>query len=261
MLGEGEDAAFLSTTSRGAAFGWIPPLVRGQEALVLAPGAPRVRLPEGAEDVDRRSIEVEATVASDGSAQVRVVETFRGGGAVGWRSELESIPDATLEQVFEEQYVSRLVPGATLTDLRISGRRDAERPLVFEYGFEVRSFGRRQGGEWIVPGLFPANLSPVYARAGARTTAQLVAPPLDLDVTVVLRMPADARPRTPDSVALRGPGGAAVRIDTETEGSVVTTRRRVRLPLMRVSPDAYPRFAEFCRAADEAEAREIRIRM
>ena len=35
--------------------------------------------------------------------------------------------------------------------------------------------------------------------------------------------------------------------------------REVRVPVMRVAADDYADFARFCRAADEAEARELSI--
>ena len=260
MLGEEGSRRFLSTSERGARYGYIPPMLRGQEALVLERGAPRVTLPAAESGTDLRTVEVDARLREDGSALVEVVETFRGAGAVGWRNDLEGVPDATLESRFEEAYVSRLVPGAQMTRLRITGRESPERPIVFEYAFEVRSLGRRQGDAWMVPGLFPTQLAPVYARLGERTTTQIVAPPLDVDARVTVHLPSGvATPAAPADVAVRGPTGARFRLAGERGEDSITMRRRIVLPVMRVTPSEYPGFARFCRAVDQAEARELSI--
>ena len=261
-IGEGESRTFLSTGERGAPFGFLPPLLRGQDAIRLARGAPHVEIPHARIDADRREVEVDAHLRPDGSALVEVVEKFHGAGAVGWRNDLEGVPDATLESRFEEAYVARLVPGAQMTRLRITGRESPERPIVFEYAFEVRSLGRRQGDTWIVPGLFPTHLAPTYAPLGERTTAQLVAPPLAIDARVTLHVPSGiAAPAAPAEVTLRGPSGASFRMTAERGEESTTSTRRVRMPVMRVPASEYPDLARFSRAVDQAEARELAIEL
>jgi tetratricopeptide (TPR) repeat protein len=256
----GEEEIFLSTEERGAPFGYVPQLVRGQEALRLADGAPRTRVLPGDASADRRSVTVAVTLRSDGSAEAEVRETFRGAGAVGWRADLEEVPAAVLEQRFEEAYVSRLVPGARLTSLRISGREDRDEPLVFDYRFETASIGRRQGREWIVPGIFPSALAQSFAHAATRETPQLVAPSVDMDVQIRWILP-DGAPaqRAPRGETFEGPGGAAAQIGYRADGGALVLDRRVRIPVMRVPVDRYPAFAEFCRNVDQVEARELRL--
>jgi len=260
ILGRGPNRMLLSTAERGAPFGYIPPLLRGQDGLVLRRGAPSITVPSGASGADRRSIEVAAQLRSDGAASVEVTETFRGAGAIAWRRDLETIPGAVLEQRFEEAYVARLVPGASLSSLRITGREDPEEPLVFRYVFDVGAFGRPEGGVWVVPGIFPTRLSPVYAQAGERSLPQIVAPPIDLDVQIRVTWPTGATAsRLPQQFALRGPNGASARMTVDADERAVTLRRRVLLPLMRVAPARYPQLAAFCRAVDEAEAQELAV--
>lgn len=262
MLGEGDRAVFLFTGERGAPFGYVPPVLRGQDALVLAEGAQRVQIPAGRDGEDRRSVQARAQLARDGSARVEVVETFRGAGAVSWRGQLEGIPAAVLEQRLEEGYVSRLVPGATLVSMRIDGRESPEEPLVLRYVFDVPALGRRQGAAWIVPGLFPSMLAPSYARLPARTTAQLNAPPTDLDVSIEIVLPDGARiARSPSPAQVRGPGNARFTSRAQRTERGIRVDRSVRIPLSRIAPDEYPGFATFARGADEAEAREIAISM
>jgi hypothetical protein len=260
MIGDGDDATLLSTVDRGAPFGYVPAALRGQPALVLVEGAPRITIPAAPEGSDRRTIEADVEVARDGSAKIEVVETFRGATAVAWRTDLESVPNAVLEERFEEAYVSRLVPGAALESLRITGREDPEQPLVFHYRFEVSELGRRQNGRRVVPGFFPSQLAPVYAPLGERTTPEIVAPAIDADVTVRFRVGDGMElPRAPRPVEQRAPGGARFVMRARREGDALVMERSVRLPIMRVSPSAYPALARFCRGVDEVEAREITV--
>lgn len=256
----GDEEIFLSTEERGAPFGYVPQLVRGQEALRLAEGAPRTRIPGGDAGADRRSVVLAITLDSDGSAEAEVRETFQGAGAVGWRADLEEVPAAVLEQRFEEAYVSRLVPGARLTSLRITGREERDEPLVFEYRFEVDSIGRRQGREWIVPGVFPSALAQSFAHAATRETPELVAPSVDMDVQIRWILP-DGAPaqRAPRGQTLESPGGAAAEFSYRAEDGALVLDRRVRIPVMRVAVDRYAAFAEFCRNVDQLEARELRL--
>ena|GEM_PF-849708 len=258
MVGDGERATFVSTSERGAPFGYVPPMLRDQPALVLGEGGGQVHVPAGAAGADQRSIEVDLTIAADGSATATVVETFRGAPAIAWRGDLEGIPRAMLEQRFEEGYVARLVAGARLTGLRVIGREALERPLVFEYSFEVSELGQRQGGRQRIPMLFPTLLGASFAQVGERTTTQLVGVGTDVQMQMrVHRTGGGALPAAPSAVTLSGPGGSTFTATaTEADGALVLDRE-VHVPLMRIAPTDYPAFASFCRSADEAEAREL----
>jgi len=260
MVGEGESGVFLSTVDRGAPFGYVPPQLRGQPALVLAEGGGEVEIPSAEAGADRRTVEVDVTLHASGSATAEVVETFRGAPAIAWRRDLESIPGAMLEQRFEEGYVARIVPGATLSSLEVSGREAVERPLVFRYAFEVSELGQVQSGRRRIPTLYPTILAPVYARLGERSTAQLVAPGVDVDVVVRLRTEGGlALPSAPDAVRIGGPSGSTLRMSAERQDGALVLTRQVRVPVMRVLAEDYAAFARFCRSADEAEARELSI--
>ncbi|MFW5920846.1 MAG: hypothetical protein ACOCUS_03315, partial [Polyangiales bacterium] len=261
-LAGGDEPLYLSTGQRGASFGYLPPALRGQDAIVLAEGAPCVELPplEPGQDPHRYVVYVE--LRRDGSAHLKVVETLRGAGAVMWRNNLEGVPDATLEERFGSQYVARLVPGAELAALEIEGRDAPEEPLVMRYEFDVGSLGRRHGDRWMVPPLFTNDLAPVYARTDQRDTAQLVVPPVDTRVALRLHAPEGASlPPAPQDVELEGPGGARFTRTAEQKGETLVINRRMWMPIVRVAPQAYPDFAEYCRTVDEAEARELPLRL
>jgi len=251
---------WLATGDRGAPFGYVPPPLRGQDGIVLAAGAPRVRIPEGAAHADRRTLDLDVQLRADGSAAVAATETFRGMGAVYWRQQLEEIPNDQLEQRFEEAYVARLVAGASLSSLRMTGREDPEAPLVFEYAFEVSALGRRIGDHWAIPGLFPTRLAQSLARLPARTTTELVPSPVDVEVVAHIVAPSGvAMPEIPRPIDLRGPHGMKFTLVGSRDGSALVLTRSVWVPTSRIEASEYPAFAELCRAADEAESREVPI--
>ncbi|MFW6087918.1 MAG: DUF3857 domain-containing protein, partial [Myxococcota bacterium] len=255
---EEHEPVFLSLGERGAPFGYVPPGLRGQEALVLAPGAPRVTVPEGAAGQDRHTAEATLALQPDGGARARMVEVYRGAGAVAWRNNLEGVPNAMLEERFGKQYVARLIPGARLTDLEIEGRDDPEAPVVLRYAFDVSNLGRRQGNRWILPTFLPPQFAPRYASMAKRTTTQVVAPPFEQDFTLRVEVPGGVSlPASWKPVRLAGPGGARFAMRAAREGDALVVERKARIPLQRVSADGYPKWAAFCRAADQAASREI----
>jgi hypothetical protein len=189
---------------------------------------------------------------------VDAVERLSGHGAIAWRRYLEGVADADLERWFEERHAARLVPGAALVSLQINAREQTDLPLELRYSFEVGALGRRVRNGWVLTGLLQSQLAASYARIAERTTAEIVVPETDRDVTLRISLPHDIRPpRLPGRVDLEGPGGASFRLRASRKDGAIEIRRSLRLPVMRVEPQQYGRFAEFCRKVDESEAKEI----
>ena len=83
-----------------------------------------------------------------------------------------------------------------------------------------------------------------------------MAPPRDREVVVrVENAGTAASGLTPVEVA--GPAGARFTMSARSEGGDLVVTRQLFLPMMRVSPADYPAFVRFCRAVDDAEAREL----
>jgi hypothetical protein len=258
---------WLFTVERYAPFGYVPPMLRGQPALLLAPGAPKVMLPQSPDGQDMRRLVLDVALTATGDAEVQVTETVWGVGAVNWRSELESIPAAELDHRFEEEYVGRLLPGARLTSLKISGREQNAQAIELKYGAQLNNFGRRLGERWALPPLIAARLGQNYAQLAQRTTAALVPNPLEIEVTVRLHLPKGAmRPAPPEGVrveaAIAGPNGPPrFTLASRYEGDILVIERKLDVPAMRIETTAYPEFANFCRKVDLAENNELFVRL
>jgi hypothetical protein len=255
---------WLHTVERWAPFGYLPPLLRGQPAVLLEPGAPERTLPPGAEGADRRTLTIDLLLTADGGARFDVVEDVRGAGAVAWREQLESVPAAELHRRFEEEYVARLVPGATLRSVRIAGRRQSDPSMKLAYAFAVRKFARAEPGGQVIPSILPTRLAANYARASARATNQLVDNPLDVDVVLRIHPPPGGKPpRLPEDLKLVAALGErpSFALRYRWDGRALSVMRSVRVPAMRVTPGEYAAFARLCHDADVAEARELVFRL
>jgi hypothetical protein len=261
---DGQQPIWLFTVERDAPFGYVPALLRGQPALLLAAGAPRTVVPNAAAHQDLRQLTLDITLAKDGSAHVEALETLRGTGAVSWRGQLQSIPAPELGQRFEEEYLARLLPGARLDKLHISGREQEAETLQLQYTFDVSVLGRRAGANWALPSMLASHLSQTYAQLDQRTTTMLVPMPLDVEITLRVHLPKGTkRPSTVDPVRLQAAIEGKPRFDmsTKVDGDTLIIERRLDMPLMRVPTNAYQAFASFCRMVDVAEAKEVAVQL
>ncbi|HEX5656294.1 MAG TPA: DUF3857 domain-containing protein [Polyangiales bacterium] len=251
---------FLHAGARHAPFGYLPPQVRGELAMVVDVKSERVQLP--ADDIERelRTVELDVTLSAEGEGQVKVRETHRGGSAVEWRNDLDSIPAGELETRFGQQYAANVIPGARMSALAVRDRDKPESPLVLEYTLDVADLGQRSGNQQRIGGLFPNLLSARYARTGSRTTTEIVTPPQAVDVRTQLHLPKGARVvALPKAGTLAHPSKAKFETRSENQRDTIALSRSLRVPVTRVSPDDYAAFATFCRTADALEASELVI--
>lgn len=255
---------WLFTVERYAPFGYVPPLLLGQPALLLERGGKRVTLPPAHAGQEQRRLVFDIQLEHDGSAHVDAVETVHGTGAVSWRGELESVPKAELEQRFEAEYVARLFPGAKLQSVDIEDKTARAESLAMSYSFEIPTLGRRVHDGWALPSMVPAQLAHNYARLSQRTTTALIASPLELEVVLRIRLPEGAsRPALLQPLELEGavPGRPRFSMNNRLEQGAVVIERKLALPQMRVLPGDYAAFAAFCRKVDAAEAKELVVKL
>ncbi len=253
---------WLHAGARHAPFGYLPQQVRGEAALVLNAQAERSVVPAGDPLQNMRHVEVEATLTKSGGATLHVRESLRGQGAISWRNDLDEIPAAELQARFEESYVPSVIAGARLKKLSIENREDAEKNLVIDYELEIDTLGHRTDHELRIPPILPSRLSAQFARAGERSTTQLVAPTQAMEVLVRVNLPDGAKVLSaPRASAQEHPIQARFKAGSKIDGSKVMLERSLRLPAARVRPAEYAGFAAFCRAVDLAEASELVIQL
>ena len=256
-----EAELFVAFGGRDASWRWIPSALRGQDAVVLSEGYPRVQVPDSGPATDLRTYRAEVELGPRGSATVRAEERHRGGAAANLRRVLRGVPAAELTRVLSESYVGRMFPGAQVAGMAVEGMDDADAPLSLAFAAEVPGYGRPAGGGLRLPPLFPADIARDYARLQTRRTAQGVGgQAFDAEIRFTgLTAPGETVAAYPP-VRLEGPFGATYEREARVEGDAVVVRRRFRLPEGNVAPEQYATFAAFCRAVSEAETAELPVR-
>lgn len=253
----GDRTVDVSTGGRHLPFGYLGSDVRGQDAIAITRGGSIVNVDERGED--HRLVTVRATLDADGSALIEIEERLSGAFGISWRNDLDAIPEADFERIFEQAYAARLLPGASLEALGIEDADDPERPLVLRYRLDAPRFGHREGSEFVLPSLFPMGLSPSLTNLPSRTTPTLI-DRISFEIEMEVKAPKAQTVRAHEAIREQGPGGAFFEMDFEGDAKRFVQRRRVDIPRMRVDADDYPELYRFTRAVDAADQRAIRLR-
>ncbi|MDH5491352.1 MAG: DUF3857 domain-containing protein, partial [Myxococcales bacterium] len=256
-IGEGEGARLVWIGSRHAPADYIPPMLRGQEAVMLIEGAPLVQIPELEASLDEHRIDIDVHLASDGSARLQVEEAFSGALAVMWREQLEEIPQAEFERFFAERYAPGILPGAVSVSVEVQSQSEVERPLVLRYTLDVARLGRVVSGLRLLPPLFPSLADRIFATLPARTTTLGVSP-LNQTVRIRMRGAGEIASHLPP-VAIDGSEGSSYARVASEQGGDLILERRVRIRRALIPADAYPDFARFCQMISALEVEEIPI--
>jgi hypothetical protein len=240
--------------------GFITPALRGASALALAP-EPLLPAVVPAKDPDDRQMDLDATLAADGSAEVKVRERLRGWPAIEWREALEKLPPDRVRPEFEQRTLGFYFPGATLEDLTWSGKDDDDGPFVVEYRFRAPALARRVGDHLLLPAPYPAMLGRRYVGIARRLTPLQLEYAPETALTAHITLPAGATVELPPPVSIHdGPGAFGVfeqRAERAPHG--LTLRARFAMPRLQVAPARYPAFVDFASRVDRAEARAAEI--
>jgi len=257
--GEG-DPLVLAPGHRDAAWDWIPPEIRGQEAVLVADGSPRLTVPDPGPQSDLQRYEVEVVTNGGGAATVHVQEAHRGRAGSVLRRALRSIPEGDKARLLSENYVGRLLPGGTVTAIETGDPMVRDQPITLAFSADVPRFGRVAGGVVRVPHLFPQDLAARWAQRATREST-LGVDGQTMEVVTVYRG-LDSPERTVQGlppVALDGFGGGRYRREARVDGVAVVVERTLFLPEMNVPAADYPDFAAFCRAISTAETAEVML--
>ena len=257
---EGGEPLVLFVGNRDASWRWVPSAIRGQEAVVLAEGFPRVPVPDPGPAADGRRYAIDVEMGAGGAARVRVAESHAGATASVWRRTFRQVPEAELGRLMRENYVGRLFPGATVQDFVVENAAAREEALRMGFVADVPRFGRPAGNAVLVPNLFATDLARALAQRPARETTLGVGAQ-SLEVVTTIRgivAPEQSVARLP-LVELEGYGGSRYRREARVEDGAVVVHRSLTLPEMNVPPEAYEAFAAFCRAVSQADVPRHRL--
>ena len=269
-------AHFLDFSSRFLPFGYITSSLQGGTAIRLKDFASsdfglggkreklyeeRIALPRFpiADNCEQRTLD--ARVAENGSIEATQIQEYTGDGAARLR---EGLVTAEAYQVkeFVERMANASFRAAALTYHKVRNLSDPEKPLGIEYGFRAPNFARVVGNEMLLDQWVPLlRLGARFASLETRKSPLQIETDFNTGVQAVLKIPSGAAVKAiPPPLRLEGDFGSYHLVVVEDDGSV-RVEVALHLKAQRISPQDYPRFAEFCRAVDAAERKEIKIRL
>lgn len=250
-------ARFLAVRDKFTPFAYVPAEQRGQPAIVLVPGTPRIEIPnEGSQDGVH--VQGRANVREDGSASLELSQSYSGKVAIAMRNVLDKIPSSQLHDFVESRLLARNVPGARLKEVHIENQADLSLPVTLRIVADAPDLARRQdAGRVRIRPIYTVRLGQL-ASLPARQTPLLLgsASFLKLDLDVVVPESWHMPPSLPTLEARDG--DRVVRIRDAVHGHALRLDRTIDVPAGRVKPgDEYARFMRFVQDADALLDREV----
>lgn len=255
---EGDDV-WTVIGERYAPFGYMPSSLRGQPAVILRPGLPRITTGTGGPP-DGVAHKGKIVLSSDGSARLTIDQSYTGRLAIILRDLIQNVPDQDkLKAVIEGDLLRNALPGARVISFEFKAVTDLDAPLVLHLELEVSAFAQKQRGVLVfaAPFVTAHGLAP-FTTLPRRETPLLFPPgaSIRVDVDVSVELPANAK-ATPPAATQGENDGRSYRVADRLDGKTYSVVRALDIPAGRVTPDAYPEFVTFARAADEALHRDI----
>lgn len=251
-------AQWMVVRDKFTPFGFVPPELRGQQAIVLAAGAPRVTLPsEGSSD--GVFFEGRAVVREDGGASLELAQRYGGRIATQMRGVLDRIAPGQLRDFVETRLVGRTFSGARIKDVVVEHKDDLDLPITIRVTADVPELVRRGERTSVLKPVFPIKLVQL-ASLPARETPLLL--PTSSHAEVLFKVVFPETWRMPSSLP---PGEVKdgerwVTVKDRVEGHTITLDRKVEVPAGRVAPGGdYAALLKFTRDGDALLEREVAV--
>lgn len=254
------ETRWMAIRDKFTPFGYVPPELRGQPAIVLTRDTPRVTIPQDGA-LDGVFFEGTAHVREDGGATLELVQRYAGRIGTQMRGVLDRIAQGQLRDFAETRLVGRNFSGARVKEVTIEDKDDLDKPVTLRIKADAPEVVRRTPSGGVVKPVFPLKLGQL-ATLPERETPLLLGSSTHAEVRfrVVLpegwRMPADLPPGDVKD------GEHVVTVRDRVEGHAISLDRTVEVPAGRVQPGAdYAKFLQFTRDGDALLEREIAVGM
>jgi hypothetical protein len=191
-------------------------------------------------------------VDENGDATVEGTETYAGFDGAGAKVALEQLDETGRRRAIEHS-LSRSFRSLSLVELRFDGERKIGEPLVIRYRARVAGLARPSGGRLTVDAIpYPARLASRYAPLASRESPLLLGADELTTMRIEVTPPPGAAPAPNPAARETAPQGRFTREERLEEGKLVR-EDRLELRRARIPVEAYPDFARFAAAVDEAQ--------
>lgn len=244
---------WLDPAARWAPYGALPPGARDAEALVLPhPGeALRTERTPALPAPDRSEVVLQIELSSGGDATIEGVESYFGFEGAGAKVAIEKLDQIGRRRAIE-QALSRSFRSLQLEEVRFEGEREVGSPLVIRYRARVPGLARSSGGRLVVDDVpYPSRLGARFAPTASRESPLLIGVGDRSSLRIEVRSPGGF-PLAGAPVKVEAPQGSYAR-EERVEGGRLVREDRLELRRSRIAVEAYPGFARFAAAVDEAQ--------
>ena len=239
---------YLDGTAEWTGSNELPSMDRGSLALQINEGKPKlVHLPEPTAADSVSSKHIEATVGTDGSAQIDWRADITGSSASSWRQRYHA--KATQKTRVQED-LSNELPGVEIKEVSSNDLEDVEQKVQVKAKGRAPNYARRDGDSWTVGVGAKEHLVRTWAPLSARRREVRIYALSTQENETIVKLPQGAKVLGPPHPAEgKGPFGF-YKVDVETTGNVVRVKTTVAITRSRIPASEYAAFRAFCEQAD-----------
>jgi tetratricopeptide (TPR) repeat protein len=241
---------YLDGTAENTGSMELPAMDRGALALQINEGKPKlVHLPDppASESVTTRKIE--ATVASDGSAQLSVQVDVSGVHASGYRQRYQS--ESTRKTRVTEDLFGQFF-GAEVSKVDANDLSNVEESPQIKAKAKVREFSRKDGATQSLSVSPTDSLVKSYASLSTRKSAVRISAQATSVSEWLIHLPAGARVKSLPTATTKSSPYGSFTVQSEVTGDTVKVRTSIAMTKTRIPLEEYAAFRAFCEEADRA---------
>ncbi len=251
---------WLAMAGKYAPFGYVPAETRGMPAQLLDQGSWQpVKVPNGG-TLDEVAVDGRVQLAEDGSAELELAQSFHGKYAMALRSVVAEFSAQQLRDAIESQLLGRSLRGVRLLEHKVEGVDDPDAPIVIKTKSTMRTFAQAIGGSLLIQPPFTTRITQ-FASLPSRQTPLLIVEPTQQSVRLEVTLPRGAELQSSVGSRRVEDGERKIVVEDKAQGGKLTLQREVYIPSGRIQPDAYPKFLDFARRADDALLSSVRVRV
>ncbi|MDB4936014.1 MAG: Cell division protein FtsK, partial [Labilithrix sp.] len=239
---------YLDGTAEWTGSNELPSMDRGSLALQVNEGKPKlVHLPEPTAADSVQSKHLEATIATDGSAQIDWRVDITGANAGSWRQRYHA--KATQKQRVQEDLSAEL-PGIEIAQVSANDLEDVEQKVQVRAKARAPSYARRDGESWTVPVGAKEHMVRSWAPLSSRRRDMRIYALSTQENETTVKLPQGAKVLGPPHVAEGKSPFGFYKVDVDIQANVVRVKTTVAITKSRIPASEYQAFRTFCEQAD-----------
>jgi cellulose synthase operon protein C len=239
---------YLDGTAEWTGSTELPSMDRGALALQVNEGKPKlVHLPEPTAADSVSSKHMEATVGTDGSAQIDWRVDVTGASASSWRARYHA--KATQKPRLQEDLSSEL-PGVEISQVTSNELEDVEQKVQLRAKGRAPSYARKDGDSWTLPVGPKEHMVRSWAPLSTRRRDMRIFALSTQENETVVKLPQGAKVLGPPHPAEGKSPFGFYKVDVETTGNVIRVKTTVAITSSRITAAEYAAFRTFCEQAD-----------